>query len=78
MLTSHGQTLSSDSTHLKLHFNCNVWCVSLSTCIATRPAVSPARHTNWSSERSVQTLSEGSLYFSTGMSEDYTVPLLFC
>ena len=35
------------------------------------------RHTNGSSEPLVQPLSEGSLYFSTGMSEDYTVPLLF-
>lgn len=34
-------------------------------------------HTNGSSEPVVQPLSEGSLYFSTGMSEDYTVSLLF-
>lgn len=35
------------------------------------------RRTNGPSEPRVQPLSEGSLYFSTGMSKDYTVSLLF-
>lgn len=49
----------------------------LCACTATQPAV---RHTPTHQlllQLLVQQPSEGSLYFSTGMSEDYTVPRLF-
>lgn len=76
--TSGGRLMLNSTIHLNCVSMCNIRCASrLSYCLQSVLCTWTCGHTNWPSEPLVQTVSEGSLYFSTGMAEDYTVPLLF-